>query len=128
MVVDDHDGVRGVICRLLRAQPDFTVIGEAVNGAEALSKAQELQPHVIVLDISLPDMDGLTVAAKKIRDVTPSAEILRVSNYNEGEITKAFVAGARRYLLKSNAGLELVAAIRTVNRKEPYLSVKERDQ
>jgi DNA-binding NarL/FixJ family response regulator len=87
LVVDDHDGVRGVICRLLRAEPDFTVIGEAVNGAEALSKAQELQPHVIVLDLSPPDMDGLTVA-KKIRDVTPSAEILRVSNYNEGKSRK----------------------------------------
>ena len=82
LVVDDHSVVRKLLCRLLQAESDFTVIGEAVNGAQALLKAQELQPDVILLDISLPDVDGLTMA-EKLRDVVPAAEILVVSDYNE---------------------------------------------
>jgi DNA-binding NarL/FixJ family response regulator len=70
LVVDDHSVVRKLLCRFLQAESDFTVIGEAVNGAQALLKAQELQPDVILLDISLPDVDGLTMA-EKLRDVAP---------------------------------------------------------
>ena len=63
---------------------------------------------------------------KKLREVEPSAEVLIVSDYNEDEIKEAFAAGARGYLLKSDAGIELATAVRTVNRKEQYLSVKLR--
>jgi DNA-binding NarL/FixJ family response regulator len=125
LVVDDHTVVRKLLCRLLKAEPDFTVIGEAVNGAEALLKAQELQPDVILLDISLPDVDGLTMAGK-LREVVPATEILVVSDYNEGEIEIAFSVGVRGYLLKSDAASELVGAVRTVNRKEQYRSKKLR--
>jgi DNA-binding NarL/FixJ family response regulator len=125
LVVDDHPVVRRLLCRLLQAEPDFTVIGEAVNGAEGLNKAQELQPDVILLDISLPDVDGLTMGGK-LREVAPAAEILVVSDYNEGEIEKAFKVGARGYLLKSDSATELVAAVRKVNKKEQYLSMKLR--
>jgi two-component system, NarL family, response regulator DesR len=117
--------VRELLCRILRAEPDFTVIGEAVTGAEALVKAQELQPNVILLDISLPDVDGLTMAGK-LTELAPAAEILVVSDYNEGEIKKAFSIGVRGYLLKSDSAPELVAAVRTVYKKERYLSVKLR--
>jgi DNA-binding NarL/FixJ family response regulator len=125
LVVDDHDVVRGLLCRLLRAEPDFTVIGEAVTGAGALLKTQELQPNVILLDISLPDLDGLAVA-EKLKDIAPAAEILVVSDYNEGEIEKAFSGGVRGYLLKSDSATELVTAVRTVYRKQRYLSMKLR--
>jgi DNA-binding NarL/FixJ family response regulator len=125
LVVDDHSMVRKLLCRLLQAETDFTVIGEAVNGAQALLKAQELQPDVILLDISLPDIDGLTMA-EKLKDVVPAAEILVVSDYNVGEIEKAFGVGVRGYLLKSDSATELVTAVRTVYKKERYLSVKLR--
>jgi two-component system, NarL family, response regulator DesR len=117
LVVDDHTVVRGVFHRLIAAEPDFTVIGEAVNGAEALLKAQELQPDVILLDISLPDINGLELAAR-IRTITTSTEILIVSDYCEGGSDRAFSVGARGYLLKSDAGRELATAVRTVNKKE----------
>jgi two-component system, NarL family, response regulator NreC len=125
LVVDDHPAVRRILCRLLQEQPDFTLVGEAETGAQAILRAKELRPDVVLVDISLPDMNGLDVA-KKLKEVAPSAEILVVSDYNEGEIEKAFVAGARGYLLKSDAGVELAAAIRTVNKKEQYLSSKLR--
>jgi DNA-binding NarL/FixJ family response regulator len=125
LVVDDHSMVRKLLCRLLQAESDFTVIGEAVNGAQALLKAQELQPDVILLDISLPDTDGLTMA-EKLKGVVPAAEILVVSDYNVGEIEEAFGVGVRGYLLKSDLATELVTAVRTVYKKERYLSVKLR--
>jgi DNA-binding NarL/FixJ family response regulator len=125
LVADDHDLVRSILCRLLREQPDFDVIGEAVTGAEALRKAEELQPGVILLDVSLPDMDGLEVA-QRMRTITPSTEILIVSDYCEGGSKQAFSVGARGYLLKSDAGRELATAVRTVHNKEQYLSVNER--
>ena len=125
LVVDDHPGVRRILCRLLQREPDFSLLGEAQTGAEALQKAKDLRPDVILVDISLPDMSGLDLT-KKLRDVEPSAEVLIVSDYAEGEIKKAFVAGARGYLLKSDAGIELATAVRTVNKKEQYLSVKLR--
>ena len=117
--------VRKLLCRLLQAESDFTVIGEAVNGAQALLKAQELQPDVILLDISLLDIDGLTMA-EKLKGVVPAAEILVVSDYNVGEIEEAFGVGVRGYLLKSDSATELVTAVRTVYKKERYLSVKLR--
>ena len=125
LVVDDHAGVRRILCRLLQREPDFSLLGEAQTGAEALQKAKDLRPDVILVDISLPDMSGLDLT-KKLREVEPSAEVLIVSDYSEGEIKKAFVAGARGYLLKSDAGIELATAVRTVNKKEQYLSVKLR--
>jgi YesN/AraC family two-component response regulator len=72
LVVDDHDVVRGILCRLLRTEADFDIIGEAVNGAEGLSKAQHLQPDVILLDMNLPDMDGLAMA-EKVKAMAPSS-------------------------------------------------------
>ena len=62
LVVDDHDHVRRVVCRLLRNEPDFSVVGEAVTGSDALTKAEEIRPDVVLLDISLPDIDGLKLA------------------------------------------------------------------
>ena len=125
LVVDDHAGVRRILCRLLQRELDFSLLGEAQTGAEALQKAKDLRPDVILVDISLPDMSGLDLT-KKLRDVEPSAEVLIVSDYAEGEIKKAFVAGARGYLLKSDAGIELATAVRTVNKREQYLSIKLR--
>jgi two-component system response regulator DesR len=125
LVVDDHDVVRGILCRLLRTEADFDIIGEAVNGAEGLSKAQHLQPDVILLDMNLPDMDGLAMA-EKVKAIAPAAGILVVSDYNEGKIENLFSGSVRGYLLKSDSATELVTAIRTVYKKQRYLSMKLR--
>ena len=125
LVVDDHPDVKRILCRLLQREPDFSLLGEADTGAEALQKAKDLRPDVILVDISLPDMSGLDLT-KKLKEVEPSAEVLIVSDYNEDEIKEAFAAGARGYLLKSDAGIELATAVRTINKKEQYLSMKLR--
>ena len=80
LVVDDHELMRGILCRLLQKEPDFIVV-DAANGADGLSRAKELQPDVILLDISLPDIDGLSLA-EKMKTVTPAAEIVIVSDYD----------------------------------------------
>ena len=70
LVVDDHELMRGILCRLLQAEPDFVVVATAACGAEGLDKTEQLQPDVILLDISLPDMDGIAMA-KKLKLVAP---------------------------------------------------------
>jgi CheY-like chemotaxis protein len=121
LVVDDHAMVRRGLCTFLTADPEFEVVGEAARGGEALLKAAELQPNVIVLDISLPDMDGLEVA-RRMRKIAPNSQILLVSEHGNAVMNEAFRAGGCGYLLKSDAALELVIAVRTVNRKQQYIS------
>jgi DNA-binding NarL/FixJ family response regulator len=121
LVVDDHSIVRRGICALLTAEPELEVVGEAATGAEAMLKAAELRPHVVVLDISLPDMDGLEVA-RQIGKMVPIPEVLVVSEHGAAMMKQAFRAGARGYLLKSDSARELVSAVRTVNSKQQYVS------
>ena len=103
---------------LRQAQSGFEIVGEATTGAEAILKAKELQPDVIVLDMRLPDMDGLEVAMM-VKATAPSAEILVVSAFCGDPPDKVFLAGACGYLLKSDCGRELATAVRTVNDSKP---------
>jgi DNA-binding NarL/FixJ family response regulator len=102
LVVDDHSIVRSGICALLSAAPGLKVVGEAASGREALLKVGELRPNVVVLDISLPDIDGLDVA-RRIREAVPTSEILITSEHGAVMMEAAFRAGARGYLLKSDS-------------------------
>lgn len=81
LVVDDHEIVRKGICSLLSREPDFEVICDVADGFQAVDKAQERQPHVIVLDISMPGIDGLETA-RRIRKVAPDSEIVFLSRRN----------------------------------------------
>ena len=97
------------------------VVGEAASGREALLKVGELRPNVVVLDISLPVIDGLEVA-RRIREAVPTSEILIISEHGAAMMEAAFRAGARGYLLKSDSSHELVTAVRTVYSKQQYVS------
>jgi DNA-binding NarL/FixJ family response regulator len=120
LVVDDHDLIRSILCDLLRSQADFEIVCECVDAAETIAKVQELLPDVLVLDISLPDMDGIEVV-RRVKAVAPSTEILLCSEHVE--LMKAgFDAGARGYLIKSNAVQELTGAVHAVRRGEKYVS------
>lgn len=122
LVVDDHALVRHTLCALLGAQPEMEVVGEAADGMEAIRKAEEYQPDVVLLDIAIPEINGLH-AAPMIRQVAPNAEILMVSQYEDGFFARhAFAAGARGFLTKTHATAELVAAVRQVYSKKRFVS------
>ena len=124
LLVDDGADIRQALCSLLSAHIDFEIVCESVNGSAAISKAAELQPDVILLDINLPDMNGLEVA-KRMKTVSPSAEILLLSEHDLFPmVQEGLRAGARGYLLKSDAPHELATAIRQVHKKEQYVGLR----
>ncbi len=124
LLVDDHEVVRCGLRALLELRPDFEVCGEAADGAEGVRQAVALMPDVVVLDISMPEMDGLE-AARRIVGQVPGAEVLMLSMHDsEQTVCAVGAAGARGYMLKSDAGRELVAAVDSVREGRPYFSLR----
>ena len=114
LLVDDHSLVRRGFRRMLEDEPGFTVVGEADNGQEAIAKAAELRPSVVVMDFALPGMTG-AVAARHILKNAPETAILILSMHAEVSYVEAsLAAGARGYLLKNAMDLELVDAVKRV--------------
>jgi DNA-binding NarL/FixJ family response regulator len=114
LVVDDHEIVREQICKLLRSQPEFNVICEAANGTEGVNRAEELQPDVVVLDITMPDLGGIE-AAGRIRRVAPKSRIVFLSQHDSETIVQtALATGA--YVTKSSAPTDLIGAYRLFQR------------
>lgn len=122
LVADDHMIVRTGIRHVLESETDFVVVGEAGTGSEAISLTSELQPDVVVLDISMPDQSGLEVAAR-LHSRSIATRILILSMHNNAEyVLESVRAGAHGYLLKDTAAAELRTAIRAVCRGESYFS------
>jgi DNA-binding NarL/FixJ family response regulator len=114
LLVDDHAMVRRGFRRLLEDEPDIEIAGEASDGAEAVTLAQQLRPQVIVMDCALPNMNGLE-ATRRILQNSPQALILMLSMHPEETwVQQALAAGARGYILKNAVDLELGAAIRRI--------------
>jgi NarL family two-component system response regulator LiaR len=122
LLVDDHAVVRGGLHFFLDGVVDIEVVGEASNGAEALEKATELAPDVIVMDMKMPEMDGIA-ATRQIHQRFPHVRVLVLTSFTEGELVQqALNAGAIGYLLKDATGHELISAIRTANAGAPVLA------
>ena len=122
LVVDDHAIVRMGICRILSSAPDFDVVCETANGEDAVQKAQEHLPDVVLLDISLPGINGID-AARRIRAVSPVSHVIFMSEHDSSNMVKeAFLAGGNGYILKSEAGQELLNAMRIVQAGKQYIS------
>lgn len=121
LLVDDHMVVRVGLRALLDEEPDIEVVGEAGNGVEAITLVQELQPNVVVMDISMPEMDGLE-ATRRIREECPSVNVLILTVHaQERYLFPVLKAGAAGYVLKSTVDSELIDAIRTVSKGEAFL-------
>jgi DNA-binding NarL/FixJ family response regulator len=121
VLVDDHRLVRAGFRSVLHASPDITVVGEAAGGREGVALAERVHPEVVVMDLEMPDGDGLT-ATRRLLEVAPDVSVLVVTVYEEREkLLAALKAGARGYLSKSAAERELAEAIRVVASGDVYV-------
>lgn len=121
LVVDDHPVVRQGLKSLLGEHPGWEVIGEAADGLEAVDKADRLNPDVVVLDVTMPNMNGLE-ACRRIRQHDPQCEILVITQYDSRQMMlEALACGARGYVVKSNAARDLLAAVETVSQHRNFV-------
>jgi two-component system response regulator NreC len=121
LIADDHAVVRAGLRALIREDASLVLVGEATGGLEVLSMAETLDPDVILLDISMPDMDGI-MATHRIRQVKPTARILMLTVHeDDGLLREAIQAGASGYILKRAAEAELISAINVVMRGDLYI-------
>jgi NarL family two-component system response regulator LiaR len=121
MLAEDHKVVREGTRRLLESQSDFEVVGEASDGIEAVELAKKLKPEIIIMDVSMPRLNGIE-ATKQIKALYPNIAILVLTGYDDDEYVFALLeAGAAGYLLKESSGEELIEAIRQVMTGEPVL-------
>jgi DNA-binding NarL/FixJ family response regulator len=125
LIADDHELVRQGIRAILLGEPGWSVCGEASTGREALAKALELKPDVIVLDLSLPEMNGVEVA-RQIRRTQDTAILIVTMHDSDYVVEEAIHAGANGYILKADAGRTLPDAIRTILARGQYISERVR--
>lgn len=124
LVVDDHAFIRRGVRSILEPFPEWELCGEAANGQEAIQKASELHPSIVVMDVSMPVLDGIaaTLAIKKSQ---PQTHIILLTLHNSRELlSRAFQAGARGYVLKADVDDELLKALRIVVGDGSYISPK----
>lgn len=127
LVVDDHELVRRGIRGLLRIRRGWKVVGEAVNGREAVEKANKLKPHVAIVDISMPDLDGLQ-ATRQIREVAPNISVVVLTMHESDQMVRRVLeAGALGYVLKSDLATHLVRAVEDVAGGKLFLTPKVSD-
>jgi len=124
LVADDHEIVRRGLQALLKAQPGWEVCAEAANGREAVEKAKVLKPDIVIMDLAMPELNGLE-ATRQIRKTVSNAEVIILTMHESEQVVREVLdAGARGYILKSDAGRDLVAAVESVSRKMPFFTSK----
>ena len=122
LVVDDYEPFRRFVCSTLGKRTDLQVVCEISDGLEAVQKAEELQPDLIVLDIGLPGLNGIE-AARRIRKLSPKSKILFASQESSADIVQqALSSGGLGYVVKAHAGSELLTAVEAVLRNEQFVS------
>ncbi|MFQ5857978.1 MAG: response regulator [Anaerolineae bacterium] len=121
LIVDDHALMRAGLQALLGTQPDIEVIGHAASGIEALRSVEELEPDIILMDISMAGLDGLQ-ATRKAKSMNPDVKIIALTMHEDESIVRGVLkAGASGYVLKRGAEDELLVAIRAVHRGEAFI-------
>ncbi|HEY7673840.1 MAG TPA: response regulator transcription factor [Burkholderiales bacterium] len=122
LLADDHAVVRDGLRALIDDEEDLKVVGVAGNGREAVAETQRLHPDIVIMDIAMPELDGVE-ATRRIREKYPDTRVLMLSMYLSAEhIYRALQAGAQGYVLKESAGDEVVEAIRALRAGKRYLS------
>ena len=122
LIADDHDLMRRGVRTLLEPHPGWEICGEATTGREAVAKAEQLKPNIVILDISMPDLNGVD-AAKRIKKVSPDTEVLIFSaHYSDQLIREILEAGVRGYIVKSDSDRDLVIAVESLAKKKPFFT------
>jgi DNA-binding NarL/FixJ family response regulator len=121
MVADDHGTVREGLKMIISAQADMEIVGEAADGRAAVALAQELLPDIVVMDVSMPQLNGLK-ATEKLKELCPQVKVLTLTRHtDDGYLQQLLRAGASGYVLKQSAATELIHAIRAVAAGGKYL-------
>jgi len=124
LIADDHNVVRRGLKALIESRPGWQVCGEAHTGREAAAKAEQMKPDVVILDISMPGLNGVE-AARRIRKSSPSTEILILSvHYSDQLIRDILDAGARGYVMKSDSDRDLIVAVQAMADHKPFFTSK----
>ena len=124
LVVDDHAFIRRGVRSILEPFPEWELCGEAENGQEAIQKTAELNPAIVVMDVSMPMLDGIA-ATEAIKKSHPRTHVILLTLHNSRELLlRAFQAGARGYVLKADVDGELLKALRIVTGEGSYISPK----
>ncbi len=127
LIADDHEIVRQGIAAMIEGEDCCRVCGQAVDGRDAVQQAEKLQPDVVLLDISMPELNGID-ATRQIRRVAPDSKVIIFTMHDaERLVHEVFQAGAAGYVLKSDVGTHLLKAIRTVGEGKRYFSSKVSD-
>ncbi|HWY51222.1 MAG TPA: response regulator transcription factor [Chthoniobacterales bacterium] len=122
LVADDHEVMRTGVRALIEQEPGWQVCGTATNGQEAVEGARKLKPDVVVLDMTMPELDGLS-ALREIKHTVPNTEVVIFSAYHSEEvIEELFDSGAKSYIQKSDACRHLVAAIKSLAEHKPFFT------
>jgi len=122
LIADDHEMIRAGLRKVLAGRSDWTVCGEAVNGREAVARARELKPDVVVLDFAMPELNGLEVI-RQIRAILPHTEVLVLTMHESEQLARAaLAAGARGFVLKSDAGETIAAAVEQLSQHRPFFT------
>ncbi len=121
LIADDHEVVRQGVRTILEGQAGWVVCGEASTGRDAVTKAVDLQPDIVVLDISMPELNGLE-ATRQIRRVVPTKILILTVHESDQVVTEVLDAGAHGYVLKADAGRTLVEAIRSLLERQEFLT------
>jgi DNA-binding NarL/FixJ family response regulator len=122
LVVDDHAVVRRGVRSLLESHPDWEVCGEATNGRDAVEQSRRLRPDVVVMDLSLPELNGLDATRQILKDA-PGTEVLVLTMHHSEELARDVLkAGARGYVMKSDADENLITAVDSLRQHKPFLT------
>jgi len=124
LIADDHEIVRQGLVHLLEAAPHLEVIAQCATGRQAVTQALDLKPDIAILDISMPELNGLE-AARQIRQKSPKTEILILTVHETEELAReVLAAGAKGYLLKSDAASDLLTALDSLRQRRPFFTSK----
>lgn len=124
LLADDHNILRDGLRLLLERQPGFVVVGEAGNGRDAVNLAEELQPDVVVMDIAMPELNGIEATRRIVSGLPHTSVVILSMHHDESYVARALKAGARGYLLKDSLKSDLLNAVRAVTEGRSFFSPK----